>query len=127
MKKKHRDIVVHGKTYGWTVVNHGKWNKLRIWKDKKIIKEVKVSNLFLITPLLVADCIANPEEVEKYDVVAYDCPFCGGKVTHHPKVEWQQQYFVCYHSETCWLGDDKPPHNFTLIPIRALERWNDRY
>jgi len=127
VKKKHRDIIVHGKVYGWTVTNYGSWNKLRIWENKKVVKEVKVTSLFLITPAVVADCIENPEQVEKYNVIAEDCPFCGGEVTHHPKGEWQRQYFVCYHSENCWLNDGKPPYNFTLIPINALNQWNERH
>lgn len=38
MKKKHRDITVDGKQYGWRVKRNSRVeNEVTIWKDKKVI------------------------------------------------------------------------------------------
>lgn len=58
------------------------------------------------------------------------CPFCGGKVEDHPnKAElwYNEQYFVVYHKKDCYLCEDKPPFNFTLLPKNfMLKQWNKR-
>ncbi|RPI82898.1 MAG: hypothetical protein EHM34_06190 [Nitrosopumilales archaeon] len=65
MKKKHRNIVVSGETYGWTVTCCG--TILRIWLNKQIIHEESISvfdtfkyndgNDYGITPKFVKDVI----------------------------------------------------------------------
>jgi len=53
MKKKHRDIEVNGKTYGWTL-KFGK--KICIWYDKKIVFETTVE-VDEIKPKLISELI----------------------------------------------------------------------
>jgi len=55
------------------------------------------------------------------------CPFCGGKSSDHPAEEYQDDYFVCYHMENCFLNDAKQSFNFTLIPRNYMvDRWQHR-
>ena len=123
MKKKHRDIVVDGVKYGWMIDGY---NHVKIWKDKKVMAEYDIEyHHDSITPSMVAGLIKDPVITLAY-LNAEPCPFCGGKVTHHPNEDHQDQYFVCYHKETCWLNDGKPPYNFNLIPINVLAKWNRR-
>ena len=123
MKKKHRNITVEGNDYAWTTQGAGKYEKLKIWENKKVVFETLITRHHIITPKVVADIIRNPQVKEYYAQEIECCPFCGGEVRPHPKQEWQHQYFVCYHSETCWLYD-KP---FTLIPKNLIDSWNQRY
>ncbi len=125
MKKKHRDITVLGKKYGWTTSSAGHFINLKIWEDKKIIKEIPVASHHAVTPKLVADCIKNPEDSIMYAVEAEPCPFCMGGVREHPKQAFQEMYFVCYHSENCWMIDDVD-FDYTLIPRNKITLWNNR-
>ncbi len=55
------------------------------------------------------------------------CPFCGGKVSDHPMKDYQNYYYVCYHTEDCFFNVGKPPLNFTLIPRNYMvDRWQHR-
>ena len=127
MKKKHRDITVYGEKYGWTVRGgEGYAKTLCIWKDKKIIKEIRIASHYSITPKLVADCIKEPDNVDKLGLEAESCPFCMGDVREHPKQAWQNSFFVCYHSKNCWMIDDVD-FEYTLIPKNKITLWNNRY
>ena len=53
MKKKHRDIEVGGQQYGWIATI----STLKIYKDKKLIKEVQRDNYNDITPKTVEEVI----------------------------------------------------------------------
>lgn len=59
MKKKHRDIKVGGKVYGWIVKGYG--SAVEIFQDKKLIltTDVKTSsdNYHAITPSMVEKII----------------------------------------------------------------------
>ena len=57
MKKKHRDIVVNNKTYGWTVSYMG--HLIRIWVDNKIVHEVKCNGYIPIKPSLIEEIIID--------------------------------------------------------------------
>jgi hypothetical protein len=52
MKKKHRDIVVDGITYGWI----GGWGWARIYKDKKLWFNYNNDDGWIL-PSMVADAI----------------------------------------------------------------------
>lgn len=122
MKKKHRDIVVNGVQYGWIAM----YGNVRIFKDKVIIGTYTIPDHLDITPKIVAALIKDPVAAMQW-ITAENCPFCGESVVPHPNPEWQKQYVVCYHDEDCWSNDDKPPFNFNLIPISALDKWNRRH
>ena len=52
-RKKHRNIVVNGVDYAWSVMivdSYYKYNIIRIWKDKKIITDIHNRNEYKITP-----------------------------------------------------------------------------
>lgn len=64
MKKKHRDIVVDGEKWAWRFRerdDYEQYQKLQVWKDKKIIYEKLYSGYswnrckaYKITPGLIA-------------------------------------------------------------------------
>ena len=56
MKKKHRNIVVNGTKYRWTVKCFGKEKDLQIWLNKKPIFTTTL-RLPEITPRLVSEII----------------------------------------------------------------------
>ena len=63
MKKKHRDIVVNGQTYGWIVKRHMGWGErpfktLRIFRNKKVISKTEFRDEE-ITPKTVKAIIEN--------------------------------------------------------------------
>jgi hypothetical protein len=53
MKKKHRDITVNDKPYGWTVAT----KHVRIWENKKVIYDKDMSEIEVIEPSLIAKII----------------------------------------------------------------------
>ena len=55
MKKKHRDIVVDNITYGWIVDAMG--YELRIFKDKKVVLNVRVEEFTPVTPKIIEGLI----------------------------------------------------------------------
>ena len=57
------------------------------------------------------------------------CPFCGGLAAAHPNKNYTKDYYAIYHEEDCYLNNDKPPYNFTLIPKTesAIKAWNTRH
>lgn len=62
MRKKYRDIVVDGQTYGWIVKFCMGWgekpyNSLRIYDNKKVIKTVRIESDVDITPKSVEEII----------------------------------------------------------------------
>lgn len=61
MKKKHREITVDGKIYGWTVsdIDSEGDNELKIWFDKKVVYETSIPCFILITPSMVKKKIVN--------------------------------------------------------------------
>jgi hypothetical protein len=123
MKKKHRDIVVNGVTYGWIADGY---NHLRIFKDKQVIAEFDIDYRHdAVTPKMVAALITDPIDAIKW-INAEPCPFCGGLVTQHPKENVKKHYYVCYHEEDCWLIEHPKPRNYTHIPIHKVENWNRR-
>lgn len=58
MKKKHRDIVVDGVQYAWTLYGRGKEHDITVWKDKKrfFTTTVRVTE---ITPSLIKELIQD--------------------------------------------------------------------
>jgi len=120
MKKKHRDIVVDGKKYGWTV---SAWQYVRIWYDKKIIAEYKVPEIYDVTPKIVAALISDPENTMLW-LNAKPCPFCGEKVIEvGNESEYYKDTLICNHKEDCWLHRGT---RYTLIRKSNLETWNKR-
>ena len=61
MEKKHRDIVVDGQQYGWTLYNNGKENYVEVWKDKKTYF-AKMFRQDSVTPADIADAIKEFNE-----------------------------------------------------------------
>jgi hypothetical protein len=58
MKKKHRDITVNDKPYGWTVAtNYDGTKHVRIWENKKVIYDKDMSEIEVIEPSLIAKII----------------------------------------------------------------------
>ena len=117
MKKKHRDIVVDGVKYGWTV----DWSKLKIWKDKKVIATHDIPERHDITPSIVAGLIKDPVDTLIL-LNAEPCPFCGGGVEKAAK-DWEDDYYVCSHEDDCWLYPATP---YNLIPKNKIKIWNTR-
>jgi len=116
MKKKHRDITVDGKQYGWTV-NYGQ--HLKIWEDKKIIAEYDIPNFHDITPKIVAELIKDPV-LTLLLLNTKPCPFCGENV----KLSEYEGYVICEHNENCWLY---PLNSSTVIHEDKISVWNKRY
>jgi len=115
MKKKHRDIVVNGVQYGWTV-----WcNTVKLWKDKKVFAEFDIPYHHDITPKIVAGLIKDPELTMIW-VEAKPCPFCGKTVE---PVE-HNDYFKCVHEEDCWFPTADNP--ISIISQSKLTYWNTR-
>ena len=56
MKKKYTDIVVDGKTYGWSVYCGGREHDITIWVGKKKLFSTQ-SRLSSIMPHDIAECI----------------------------------------------------------------------
>ena len=61
MEKKHRDIVVDGQQYGWTLYNNGKENYVEVWKDKKTYF-TKMFRQDSVTPADIAEAIKEFNE-----------------------------------------------------------------
>lgn len=61
--KKYRDISVGGKKYGWTVRNDCEYNVLCIWENKKIIQEHVIAGDHIITPIIIAELIKDPNYI----------------------------------------------------------------
>jgi hypothetical protein len=57
MKKKHRDIVVDGKNYAWTVSDTDDGNCLVIWFNRKPVYDVLIGGHIDITPKLISQLI----------------------------------------------------------------------
>jgi len=117
MKKKHRDIVVGGKTYGWTADN---WT-LKIWENKKVIATHKFPESHdEITPSMVKLYIKDPATAEILHN-AKPCPFCGAEL-ELSKNDVYDNYFVCTHKNECWLAINL----YTLIRKDLINIWNKR-
>lgn len=118
MKKKHRDIVVDGVQYGWTV-----WcNTVKLWKNKKVFAEYDIPYHHDITPKIVAGLIKDPESTMIW-VNAKPCPFCGALVWENEPKEFED-YFIVRHNDGCWLT--LIDANYTLIPKDKVETWSKR-
>lgn len=122
MKKKHRDIVVGGKTYGWTVTN---W-ELKIWENKKVIATHEFPDSHDgITPSMVKLYIEDPKTAEMlYN--AKSCPFCGAVLVEAPDDDPNRKdFFILNHTDDCWLvrRDD---FKSEYIGKHLLDMWNKR-
>lgn len=120
MKKKHRDIVVDGVTYGW-IANY---SNVRIFENKVVIGSYTIPERLDITPKIVAALIEDPVLALQW-INAEPCPYCGGGLKPHPHKVWQNQYFACFHTDKCWLN--KGIETFTLVPKSQIDLWNTRY
>ena len=118
MKKKHRDIVVDGVQYGWTV-----WcNTVKLWKDKKVFAEYDIPYHHDITPKIVAGLIKDPESTMIW-VNAKPCPFCGALVSESNDT-FKEEYYNCNHTEDCWFT--KTSSQTTWILKTDIETWSKR-
>ena len=117
MKKKHRDIVVDGLKYGWTVDGS---QHVKIWYDKKVIAEYDVPYVYDVTPSIVAGLIGDPKNTLLW-IHAEPCPFCGKLV----EKSQDSRYLICVHEEDCWMhgGLDST----TLIIKHQVDKWNKRH
>lgn len=64
MRKRHRDIVVNGTKYAWTINNGGDGdggNDLKIWLNKKVIYEDIIGGHIEITPKMISEIIKELE------------------------------------------------------------------
>jgi hypothetical protein len=73
MEKKHRDIVVDGQPYGWTLYNKGKENFVEVWKNKKSYF-TKMFRQDSVTPADIAEAIKefneNLRQVELMETIS---------------------------------------------------------
>jgi len=122
MKKKHRDIVVDGVQYGWTVESY---YRLKIWKNKKVIAEYCIAEHHdAVTPKFVAALIKDPVDALKW-INAEPCPFCGKTVEGLPvDNENNKEYFMVVHTEDCYYY--KINDKFSVILKDNIEFWNNR-
>lgn len=117
MKKKHRDIVVDGVTYGWIAINdYNKW--LKIFKTKNDFVKFDIPDYLDITPKMVAELIKDPLHAMLW-ITAKPCPFCGKTIEPFKDT----QFLLCEHEKDCWLSSVNAP---TLIPKHKFELWNKR-
>lgn len=56
MKKEHRNVIVKGIEFTWSVTMDGNYLSMKIWVNKKELKKV----------LLTGDTIITPDYVEDY-------------------------------------------------------------
>jgi hypothetical protein len=62
MKKKHRNIIVDGKEFAWTIkddVDGDGSNDLKIWFNKKVVYETCIPGHISITPSMIKKKIIN--------------------------------------------------------------------
>ena len=119
MKKKHRDIIVDGKKYGWIADG---WNQVKIYKTKNDFVKFEIPERHDITPSIVAALIKDPVSALML-INAEPCPFCG-KVVEKANNMLEKTHYVCIHEEDCWLHKTSP---HTLIKKGDdLNMWNTR-
>lgn len=120
MKKKHRDIVVDGVTYGWIAL----YDNVRIFQNKVVIGTYTISNQRTVTPKMIAALIKDPVDALQW-INANPCPFCGAlvePVTNN--VNLQDEFFICSHDEDCWFSQELGPE--TWIGKTLVKIWNTR-
>ena len=116
MKKKHRDIIVNGVTYGWIASG---WNQVKIYKTKNDFVKFDIPDHLDITPKIVAALIIDPVFAMMW-ITAEPCPFCGKPV----EVVGGNDFFMCEHEDDCWIYKSKP---ISIISQSKLETWNKRH
>lgn len=116
MKKKHRDIVVDGVTYGWIAM----YSNVRIFENKVVIGSYTIPERLDITPSIVAALIKDPVLAMKW-INAEPCPFCGKLVVPSQKTD----YFLVIHEDDCWLSTGAEP--MTSLHKSKLNSWNKRH
>ena len=117
MKKKHRDIVVDGVTYGWIATGY---NQVKIYKTKNDFVKFEIPDYLDITPKIVAALIKDPVDAMLW-ITAESCPFCGKAV----EPSQHSQYLLCVHEEDCWLYTGVMP--MTTIRKNQINSWNKRH
>ena len=125
MKKKHRDIVVDGVQYGWTMDG---CYRVKIWKDKKVIAKYEIEyHHDAVTPKMIAALIKDPEDAIKW-LNANPCPFCGALVEPVPEIDsgvndaLHDEYFICNHEDDCFFT--KTSSQKTWLKKEDIENWN---
>ena len=119
MKKKHRDIVVAGVTYGWIATG---FNQVKIYKTKNDFVQYEIPDYLDITPKIVAALIKDPVDAMLW-ITAESCPFCGTAISKATG-SLEDKFFVCMHETDCWL---LPAVSSNLISKSEIGAWNKRH
>jgi len=94
MKNKIRDITVGGQKYAWGVA---RYNKVRVWKDNKLIFETVNIGKFNITPRTIENLIIAEDEDERKKIVEIGCD--------NPYIE--EEEFVIHRYYNPYYGDNR--------------------
>jgi len=140
MKKKHREITVNGVEYAWTLKEGDEYNKINIWRDKKVIHEELLAAYQEVGPRIIKEMIEDllaeeeEEEVEpKREVLLwlddYRNPFELKKnwlrfyaprwVYNLDDVVWVKNY----DAFTKWITNNGLPHQIAFDHDLAVEHY----